>query len=55
MERLQAASSNIEQQNYEQALIEFAKIIFYDKNSKRLFHLNSLKYLKPTLKELKST
>ena len=33
MERLQAASYNIESQNYEQALVEFAKIIFYDKNS----------------------
>ena len=34
MERLQAASFHIESQNYEQALLEFAKIIFYDKNSK---------------------
>jgi len=34
MERLQSASQMIDKQNYEGALIEFAKIIFYDKNSK---------------------
>jgi hypothetical protein len=34
MERLQSASAKIEQQDYEGALAEFSKIIFYDKNSK---------------------
>jgi Tfp pilus assembly protein PilF len=32
MERLQSASAKIDQQDYEGALVEFAKIIFYDKN-----------------------
>ena len=34
MERLHKANDMIEVSNYEQALVEFNKIIFYDKNSK---------------------
>ena len=45
MERLQSASQMIDKQNYEGALIEFAKIIFYDKNSK--ITCNRLKWYSP--------
>ena len=34
MERLHKANDYIEVNNYEGALVEFNKIIFYDKNSK---------------------
>ncbi len=34
MERLHKANDCIEVNNYEGALVEFNKIIFYDKNSK---------------------
>ena len=57
MERLQAASHSIDQQDYEQALVEFAKIIFYDKNSKRqqLLMNNQLQSPRPMPRELRST
>lgn len=34
MERLHNASERIERHDYEGAIAEFSKIIFYDKNSK---------------------
>ena len=42
MERLHKANDYIEVNNYEGALVEFSKIIFYDKNSNRNYYILSL-------------
>lgn len=45
MERLHKANDMIEIGNYEQALVEFNKIIFYDKNSKQTHHHHANQYM----------
>ena len=46
MERLQAATEQVNQMHYERALIEFNKVLFYDKNIGEVYAEKAEIYIK---------
>ena len=46
LERLQSATEQVNQMNYEGALIEFNKVLFYDKNIAEVFAEKAEIYIK---------
>ena len=46
MERLQSATEMVNQMNYEKALVEFNKVLFYDKNIGEVYAEKAEIYIK---------